>query len=281
MGSAGPVGSAVVTASRRVRSLPGEVPALVAAVRENDLPLFASAIAFQILTAVVPLALFGLGLIAFFDVSELYESDLRPELSARVDIPTFVVIDATIERVLGAKQVFWVTLGGALALWQLSGAVRAIMELLNRVHDVEESRTWRDRFSRSIALAAAGTVLVFTAVAVVRLTPLLADGGVLAVAIHVGRWIVAAGLLFVVAALLIHFGPDMPDQPLGWTSFGAGVTIALWLAMSALFGLYLTQFASYGSVFGFLATFVVLTGYLYASCIAFVAGVQLDALSRE
>lgn len=64
-------------------------------------------------------------------------------------------------------------------------------------------------------------------------------------------------------------------------SFGAAVTIAIWLGMSALFGVYLTQLASYGSVFGFLATFVVLTGYLYASCITFVAGIQLDAMARE
>lgn len=208
--------SAAVTASRRVRALPGEIPALVRAFRENDLLLFASAISFQVLPAVVPLALFALGLVAFFDLSELYDSDLRPKLSEQVDIPTFVVIDSTVERILGKKQLFWVTLGGALAVWQLSGAVRAAMEVLNRVHSVEESRSWKDRLPRSIALAVALTLLVFGAVAVVRLAPLLADGGVLAAVVRVVRWFVAAALLGLAVGLVIHFGPDMPDQPLGW-----------------------------------------------------------------
>lgn len=273
--------SAATAMTRRVRDLPSELPELVAAFRENDLLLFASAIAFQIVTAVVPLALFGLGLVAFFDLSELYESDLRGQLSDQVDIPTFVVVDGTVERILGQKQVFWVTLGGALAIWQLSGAVRAAMEALNRVHEVKESRSWKDRFPRSIALAAALTVLVFLTVAVVRLAPALVDEGALGALVRVLRWFVAAALLALAIGLVIHFGPDMPDQPLGWASFGAGLTIAIRLAMSALFGVYLTQFASYGSVFGFLATFVVLTGYLYASCITFVAGIQLDALARR
>ena len=272
--------AAAATVTRRVRELPGQLPDLVAAFRANDLLLFASAISFQILTALVPLALFGLGLVAFFDLSELYESDLRGQLSERVDIPTFVVVDSTVERILGQKQVFWVTLGAALAFWQLSGAVRAAMEMLNRVHGVEESRSWKDRFPRSIGLAIALTLLVFVSVAVVRLSPVLVDGGVLGAVVAVARWIVAAAFLGLAVGLVIHLGPDMPDQPLGWASFGAGLTIAIWLAMSVLFGVYLTQLASYGSVFGFLATFVVLTGYLYASCIAFVAGAQLDALAR-
>jgi len=267
-------------ATRRLRELPGQLPALVAAFRENDLLLFASAIAFQVLTAVVPLALFGLGLVAFVDLSELYRSDLRPRLVEEVDIPTFVVVDGTVERILGEKQLFWVTLGGALAVWQLSGAVRAAMELLNRVHDVRESRGWQDRFPRSIALAVAGMALAFAALAVVRFAPSLAGDGVLSVVASVLRWPVAAALLVVAVGLVIHYGPDCGDQTLGWVSFGAGLTVLVWLATSVLFGLYLTQLASYGSVFGFLATVVVLTGYLYASAIAFVAGVQLDALAR-
>jgi len=191
------------------------------------------------------------------------------------------VVDSTVERILGEKQLFWVTLGGALATWQLAGAVRAAMELLNRVHDVRESRSWKDRFPRSIALAVASTALVFAALAVVRSGPSLAGDGALSVLAGILRWPVAAGLLVLAVGLVLHFGPDCGQQPLGWVSFGAALTVLLWLTTSVLFGLYLTQLASYGSVFGFLATVVVLTGYLYASSIAFVTGVQLDALARE
>jgi len=55
-------------------------------------------------------------------------------------------------------------------------------------------------------------------------------------------------------------------------SLGAGLIIAAWLAMSALFGLYLGTVASYGSIFGNLATVVIVLAYLFASAIVFLAG---------
>ena len=53
------------------------------------------------------------------------------------------------------------------------------------------------------------------------------------------------------------------------------------MVVAVLFGLYVTSFANYGSVFGHVATFFVLLLYLYASANAFLAGVQLDACVRE
>jgi len=54
-----------------------------------------------------------------------------------------------------------------------------------------------------------------------------------------------------------------------------------WLVMSIGFGLYLREIADYNSVFGGLATVVVLIGYLYAAAVVFLGGVQLDALKRR
>ena len=56
--------------------------------------------------------------------------------------------------------------------------------------------------------------------------------------------------------------------------------MAAWIGMSILFGVYVTYIASYGSVFGNLASFFVLLLYVYASSIAFLAGVQADACLR-
>jgi uncharacterized BrkB/YihY/UPF0761 family membrane protein len=87
-------------------------------------------------------------------------------------------------------------------------------------------------------------------------------------------------LLLAAVALLVHFGPER-QQPIVWVSFGSGLIMVAWLAMSAGFGLYLREVASYGSVFSNLATIVVLIGYVYASSVIFLGGVQVDALVRE
>ena len=57
--------------------------------------------------------------------------------------------------------------------------------------------------------------------------------------------------------------------------------MAGWLVMSLGFGLYLREIADYNSIFGGLATVVVLIAYLYAAAVVFLGGVQLDALVRR
>jgi membrane protein len=79
--------------------------------------------------------------------------------------------------------------------------------------------------------------------------------------------------------LVLRLGPDR-FEPAGWVSAGSGIVVVSWIVSSAAFLAYLTQLASYGSVFGALATVVVLFAYLYLSSVVFVFGVQADALLR-
>lgn len=248
----------------------------------NDLLLYASAISFQVLTALVPLALFALGALGFLGLGEVWSQDLRPELATQVSAAGLEVIDTTVDHVLGSAQLFWVTAGALVAVWQLSGAVRAVMEVLNRVYGAEETRSFGRRYLVSVALAVATGVLVLVAVCVVAFVPLV-DGGpgpLVGAALLIGRWLVAALLLSTAVGLLVHQGPDR-GQPLGWVSAGAAVIVVSWVLMSAAFGLYLSSVASYGSIYGALASVVVLMGYLYVSTAVFLTGIQLDAIIRR
>ena len=265
-----------------LRSVPREIPGVVEGFRRNHLLIYASAIAFQVLTALVPGLLFAFGLLGFLDLTVVWEKELRPAIVESVSIPALSVIDSTVEQVFESKQLFWVTLGAMLAVYQLSGAVRAAMEALNRVQQIEEDRPWLARFARSVLLAmGTGALIILAMLSIVAVPLVLGEvSGVLQVAIGVLRWVLAAALLGVAVGLIVHYGPNCP-QPLGWVSLGAGLIIAAWLAMSALFGLYLGTVASYGSIFGNLATVVILLAYLYASSIVFLAGAQMDALLRK
>ncbi len=257
------------------------VSALLDGYARNDLLLYASAVSFQVLTALVPLALFALGALGFLGLGEVWTRDVRPELVEQVSAAGITVIDDTVDQVLGSAQLFWVTAGGLIATWQLSGAVRATMEVLNRVYGAEEERSFGRRYVVSIALAVAVGLLVLVAVCVVAFVPLVDGdpGPLVGGAELIGRWLVAAGLLSVAVALLVHQGPDR-GQPLGWVSAGAVVVVVSWVLMSATFGLYLSSVASYGSIYGALASVVVLMGYLYVSTAVFLTGIQLDAILR-
>jgi membrane protein len=134
----------------------------------------------------------------------------------------------------------------------------------------------------STALALAVGACWLAAIAVVVVGPLLVGdvSGVLAALLFLARWGIAGLLLLLAVAILLHYAPEQRSS-LGWVTFGAVLIMAGWLLMSLGFGAYLREIADYNSIFGGLATVVVLIAYLYASAVVFLGGVQVDALVRR
>ena len=87
----------------------------MAAYDENDVLTYASAIAFKLTFALIPLALVGLGLLGAFDVADAWRTDVAPEVRRGVSPAVFEVIDQTVRQVLERKQLFWTTIG--VVLW--------------------------------------------------------------------------------------------------------------------------------------------------------------------
>jgi membrane protein len=87
------------------------------------------------------------------------------------------------------------------------------------------------------------------------------------------------GFLSFAVGLLVHVAPATL-QPLPWVSLGTTIVTVWWVIVSVGFYFYLTALASYGSVFGSLASVIVLVAYLYISTTAFVFGAQVDAIIR-
>ena len=156
------------------------------------------------------------------------------------------------------------------------------MGSLNRVYGIETRRSWRRRMGVSTVLALAVGACWLGAIGVVVVTPLLFGevGGGRAALLFLARWAAAGLLLLLAVALLLHYAPERRSS-LQWVTFGAVLIMAGWLVMSLGFGIYLREIADYNSIFGGLATVVVLIAFLYAAAVVFLGGVQVDALVRR
>jgi membrane protein len=255
---------------------------LVDSFRHNGLVNFASAVAFRVVLALVPFLLFLLALIGFLDLEEIWRSDLAPELEKTASEAAYRLIDDTVDQVLSQRQVWWLSVGFLLTLWELSAATRVSMVAMDRVYGLRRRRGLLELLPRSVALGAVIGVCAIAAIATVRFGPLLTGEvhGVLSVLSFLVRWLLAAGVLAVGVGLLVRFG-SATRQPLPWVSVGTGLVLSAWILTSIAFSLYATYIASYGSVFGHLATFFVLLIYVYLIANAFLAGIQLDACARE
>src|SRR3954454_4483768 len=132
--------------------LPAATRELVGCIQDRGLLTWASALSFQLVTAVVPFLLFAFALIGFLHLNNAWD-DITKAIKPHMSQAAFKVVDDTGKKVITQKQIWWVTLGLALAIWQVSGGIRTIMGGLNSVYELDESRNWFARMRVSIGLA--------------------------------------------------------------------------------------------------------------------------------
>jgi membrane protein len=272
---------ATATQARARAEVPGALRELIGSFSDRNLLVWASALSFQIVTAIVPFLLFGLGLIGFLSLDGAW-ADIAKNIKPHMSHAGFTVVSSTATKILTQQQVFWVTFGFALALWSVSGGIRAVMGGLNEIYELKDHRGWFARTWRSLWLALVVSALVLAAISLTWLGPLIYGdvgqplGGVFVLI----RWLLAAVLLGLATGLTVRLAPD-GYQPAGWVSVGTAMIVGVWVIASVLFGVYIRFIASYGSIYGSLATIVILFLYVYISAIVFFAGAQVDAIIRR
>jgi membrane protein len=178
-----------------------------------------------------------------------------------------------------------ILIGGAVALWTASGAANAVMRALNRVHDTDETRG----FVRQRLVGLAMVLVAVFAFAIVfgllilgpKLSGWVGDAFGAEAAVRwgwlLGQWpILIVGLLITFGAVLF-LGPDVEDRRWRFLSVGAGFAVALWLAASGGFALYVAFFGAYNKTWGSLAAVIIMLTWLWLSSLALLFAAEIDA----
>jgi membrane protein len=245
---------------------------------QHELPIYASAIAFRAIVALIPLALLGLGLLGALGLKSTWHDSIAPAIKPRVTQPVFNGINASVEKILSSGTAPLIAFAVALVIWDLTIGVSAVMRALNRVHDVEEDRRAWLRFVTALGLAVAvGTCIV--GAALLLITAPRAGGG-FDVILRIVRWVLAPLLLGLAVGLLVRFAPaERPEAR--WASAGSLLVIGVWIVASLLFRLWVTNVANFKSAIGSLTGLLLLATYLFVSAAIFLIGAELDELLRK
>ncbi len=240
----------------------------------------ASAISFQALKALVPLALFGIALPGVLGLSHIWEEQLREDVARQFTPTVFVAIDTSVKKIITEGSPALPIFAGALLLWYMSGLVRACMGGINSIYEADEQRPLLRRWSLSFALAMCVSSAVVVSVLAVTVGPQIARHGASHVLLLVARWPFAAIALGLAVGLLVRYGPAERRRG-GWASVGAVAVVAAWIVQSLLFAWYVRSFANFTSASGALTVFLVLAAFLYTSSIIFLVGVEINELLRK
>jgi membrane protein len=194
-------------------------------------------------------------------------------------------VSTTLESVLGSQNsgvVFGVSL--FFSLWAASAYVGSFMAASDRIYEIVRRRPFWTGIPLRLGLALALLVLLsLTAAAVALVGPFgqwVADAtGIGNGPLHLWTWakwplLIVLGLLLF--TLLYKFTPSRGQPALWWLLPGAAVGIALWIGASALFSLYLDNFASYNRVYGTLGAGVAFLVWAWLLNIALLVGVEVN-----
>ncbi|MFL5942903.1 MAG: YihY/virulence factor BrkB family protein [Gaiellaceae bacterium] len=237
---------------------------------------YASAIALRSFIAAVACVLFGLGLLGAAHEERLWHDTIAPEIAPRVLPGVFAGIVATVNRVFASSNAGLLALAAALALWEMSGIVRAGTGALNAIYETNEPRPWWVRFPLSVGLAVVFLCSLLAAIAVIWAGDV---SGSWSLPVLILRWPVAAALVAFAFEVIVRWGPA-EAPPRRWATIGSLLVVVGWIGQTLIFGWYASSVANFRTAVGSLEVFIFLATYFYIAAIVLLVAMELDELVR-
>ena len=251
-------------------------------VKDDHVPNGAAALAFYMVLAVFPAAIFGLSLLPYLPIPHLQQAvmDLVHQALPSSTADTFA---GTVQKIVSQRRGGLLSFGLLLTIWSASSGLYAVMQQLNVVYEVDERRS----FVKARALAI-GLTLVFFVLVVGALALVIGGGWVQSwMAHHLGwsaalrdffavlRWIVILLALQLALAVVYWAGPNV-KQPFEYFAPGTTfATLGLVLA-SVLFRVYVQNFGHYDRLYGSLGAIIVLLMWLFVAGWVILLGGEIN-----
>jgi membrane protein len=259
----------------------GEMPAVrfaVAVVRrfvEHGMTVYAAALAYRGLVALVPFVLFILAVFEWLGVG-----DPLPALPGALRRLWGEGGDGQGVKSVGGL----LSAGAAVAAWSMATGARVLMRALNTAHEVKEGRPLVRLFAFSFVFLPGVAAATIVATVLLLLTSRVVEGigawlGIGPVLELLGsrlRFPAALALLGLAVGAVYRFGPSV-RPPYGVVAAGAALTVVLWAGSSAGFAWAVSTVLDYGSTYGSLGAAVALLVYLHLSALVLMLGAEVSA----
>jgi membrane protein len=253
---------------------------------KDDCMGLAQEVAYSSMLAFFPAVAFFLGLLG---VLGLYD-ELQSFLATVAPNGVIHFIEGLQQDQRGGAKFAALVLGGIGAVWAASGAMGSVIKAVNRAYERMETRpVWKVRGLAIMLVVLFGLTIIAASVLIVFGGPIghaISEKANLGAAFDVVwwilRWPIAFAAVVVLYGIIYYFAPNNDQRTWHWVTPGSFVGALMWLALSALFTLYVTFAGSYSRTYGALAAGVILILWLNYSAWSILFGAELNAeLDRQ
>jgi membrane protein len=256
-------------------------------VYDEHLFVFAAGLSYYFVLSLFPLLVSMASLLGYVPIPHLFDGLLS--LMARL-VPGdgMTLVRNIVSDVVNHKHPRFLTLGLIFTIWTASSGFAAIIDGLDVVYRVRETRpVWKTRpIALGLTLLAGSLLLVAV--------------GLMVEGTYLGSWLtsrfdlnpasftawrylrggIAVSFAVLAVELLYHFGPDV-KQRFRDSLTGAIVAVMTWIGLSYLLGSYFRHFDNLDKTYGPLGAAIGLYVWFYLSGFAVLVGGEINFLLGE
>lgn len=250
---------------------------------DDEMPTYASALAFQMLFSLFPFLLFLIALIGFLDLQNFFDW-IQQQAALLLPAEAMDQVNTVIAQ-FQTERVGLFSVGIVVALWTASAGVRSTMLAMNKAYDVEEGRPAWKRIPLSVLYTIGIALMLLSAAGLMLIGPEVMSW----LASWVGleqlivilwtwlRWPVAILLLILAVAVIYYVAPDV-EQSFRFITPGSVVAVLVWIVASLGFGFYVRNFGNYDATYGSIGAIIVMLLYFFISAAVLLFGAELNAV---
>ncbi|MGA3066811.1 MAG: YihY/virulence factor BrkB family protein [Tepidisphaeraceae bacterium] len=252
---------------------------------EDNVMVWASALAYSWLFAIFPFLILLLSLVPYLPQ--------HARDTARASVSQFVhdtlgkaapTINDNINSVLNEPRHGWLWLGLIFSLWVASGGMAMTMSALDKCYDLKISPPFYKQRPFAMLLTILVTALV---ILVFLLLPvglaakhLLEHFHVLSPLIILGfdilRYVIAIMVMLMTVALIYHFGPSI-HQPFRLVTPGSIFSVTVWVVLDLVFRTYIDRYARYDQTYGTVGGAAILLLFFYIVAVVLLIGAEINS----
>lgn len=251
------------------------------AIKNKNLSMLAAGIAYGGTLAFFPLVIACVA-IASIVISQGQMNEVVNNISSFLPSDMAGLLTAQLTNAMDneAGNVVVAALAIGLALFGVSGAMTSLVNALNVTYKAEETRNIVQ--VRLISLALTCVMVVGLLITL----PLIALGGDILQTLNVPnalvwvfsivRWPLLAVIMILGLAIIYRYAPDRPSARWQWVSWGAIMATLLWLVVTALFFVYVQNFADFSESYSLFAGIIILMMWLNFTALIALVGAEVN-----
>ena len=252
-------------------------------ISEDRLLAVAAGVVFYLLLALFPAITAFVSLYGLFAKASTINEHLA-FLAGLLPGGAFDIVQEQISRIVSkgdAKLGLGFIFGLGLALWSANAGMKAIMDALNVVYDEKEKRSFIKLNVVSLVFTLGAIAALLVAIGTIVVFPLVLArfglGSLTETLVWILRWPALLLVVLTGLALIYRYGPSRNEPRWEWLMPGTMFATVAWLAGSALFSWYLSNFANYDATYGSLGAAIGLMMWMWLSVIVILFGAELNS----